>query len=156
LPRGQAYARSRAKVERVLSFLESEPFTTREIVGELLGLSAPKAHMFLVGMEGKHLVSGETVDIIGGRKTLWLIGKWRNSVVGDLRYLQHLLDVQLMHARSLNAGYTDWTRPTREASAKEGDVYPDAEVRDPKGLLVAVEVERHHGTTIPIPSSTAF
>ena len=132
--------RAREKKDIVLEFLESEPYTTRENIAELLGLKwANKAHEFLCRLEKYGFVYHQRVPVLGGRQTLWYSCD-RKLVVNQSR--EHVLGVQLMRIRAAAAGWTGWSRYAH-GPGQVGDAWPDATTRDPLGNLVWIELERH-------------
>lgn len=155
-------ARAAAKRREVLRFLRDEVWTVTETVASLLRVGYPAAHALLKAMQRDGLIVSEAVFIRAGRSARRVVlhgitaqglafawdldempearAPWEVSKTSPL-FVPHQIEVQRARVRAQALGWTGW-RPARALMRLGLPKLPDAEVMDPNGESVAVEVER--------------
>jgi hypothetical protein len=155
-------ARALEKRRLVLRFLRDEIWTSADIVGMLLGISYPAAHILLKVMDRDGLTTssemfvrskrGAQRAVLHGITAQGLAYAWDMSEVQEARhpwepsktnplFVPHNIETQRARLRATLKGWHTW-RPARALMGLGLPKLPDGEVVDPSGLKVAVEIER--------------
>ncbi len=155
-------ARALEKRRLVLRFLRDEIWTSADIVGMLLGISYPAAHILLKVMERDGLTTssemfvrskrGAQRAVLHGITAQGLAYAWDMTEVQESRhpwepsktnplFVPHNIETQRARLRATHKGWHTW-RPARALMGLGLPKLPDGEVVDPSGLKVAVEIER--------------
>lgn len=158
----QRTARALEKRRLVLRFLRDEIWTNAEIVGLLLGISYPAAHILLRVMDRDGLTTsselfvrskrGAQRAVLHGITAQGLAYAWDMSEVQESRhpwepskvnplFVPHNIETQRARLRAAHMGWHTW-RPARSLMGIGLPKLPDGEVVDPNGLKIAVEIER--------------
>ncbi len=158
----QRLARAQEKRRLVLRFLRDEIWTNAEIIGILLGISYPAAHILLKAMDRDGLTTssemfvrskrGAQRAVLHGITAQGLAYAWDMSEVQESRhpwepsktnplFVPHNVETQRARLRATHRGWHTW-RPARSLMGLGLPKLPDGEVIDPHGLKVAVEIER--------------
>ncbi|OGT14608.1 MAG: hypothetical protein A3F73_09310 [Gallionellales bacterium RIFCSPLOWO2_12_FULL_59_22] len=160
-------ARRNEKRARLLEFLRTETFTTREIAGEVLQLQRHATTKTLDMMLKEELIKAHAVEGVMWKTTVYGItvhGAATASEPGEdfvwfspgrlcASTLAHDLWIQKNRLRAEKAGWTNWSpeRALRRAIATEFQItngvspwlkVPDALAKNPSGEVIAIEVER--------------
>jgi len=149
------------KRDIILGFMRDETYTIGLVLMELLGFkNIQNVNSTLKKMEKDNLVKRASIDVTYGRPiTLWGITEtgihyafgldepfqprpsFSPSKVKPIT-LQHRIDLQLVHVRAINAGWTDWIPGHLMGKRVAGMKLPDAVAINPRGEKIAIELER--------------
>ena len=153
--------RVQAKRRAALRWLRDEIWSTPEILGQVMGLTARQGvYQTLSKMERDGFLA--SADILIFRKsTQRIVGITSHGLAHafdadeplqrrptfepskvKLTTLQHEVDIQKLRLQAEKAGWTSWMPGTRLGTSKGGINRPDATVLDSEQTVVAVEVER--------------
>jgi len=158
----QRHARRAERQQQVLRFLREEIWSSTELLGQVMGIKSPQGvHKALVSMEKDGLLSRMPVTICGRRAlSVWGITPHGQALAFDidagetpismyfepsrvaLVTMDHHLDVQRIRLQAERAGWTDWMPGSRLGRSTPKSKRPDAIVRDPSNVVVAIEIER--------------
>lgn len=161
LPPDARMARVASKRRAVLRWLRDEIWSTPEILGKIMGLTARQGvYQTLSKMERDGYVSSADVAIFK-KSTQRIVGITSHGLAFafdadeplqkrptfeaskvKLTTLQHEVDIQLLRVQAERAGWKNWTPGTRLGPSQNGANRPDAIVVDAQQKVVAVEVER--------------
>ena len=154
--------RAQQKRELVLRFLRDEIWTCTEVVGLLLGVTYPAAHllmkrlaagghtqfraMFVPGTRGakRVVLHGITAQGLafawGADEEIEARNPWEPSKTNAL-FVNHQIEAQLARLRAEQLGWSNW-QPARVLMKQGLMKIPDAQAVDAEGTRVAVEIER--------------
>lgn len=152
-------AATAAKRAAILRFLRDETWSVPDILGKVAGLSSRQGtHSTLKAMERDELVKSHSLPIAGRRALpVWgitphgLAFSWDEAEEMEdrprfepsritLARVPHQIDLQRARLQAEAAGWTDWKRGERLGFTPA--IRPDALATSPKGVRVAIEVER--------------
>jgi hypothetical protein len=166
LPPDVRSARVQEKRRIVLRWLRDEIWSTPEVLGKIMGLSARQGvYQTLAKMERDGYLASSDV-VIFKKSTQKIVGITAHGLACafdadeklekrptfeaskvKLSTLQHEIDIQRLRVEAESAGWKSWTPGARLGPSKVGANRPDAIVVDPQQRVVAVEVERTIKTT---------
>ncbi len=147
------------KRNAVLRFLRDETWTTADVLGSVMGVASRSTiHTTLKAMERDELIKHHSLPIAGRRDLpLWgitahgLAMSWDQDEAFEdrprfepsritLSRVPHQIDLQRARLAAEAAGWQDWVRGERLGFKVNNR--PDALASTPKGVRVAVEIER--------------
>lgn len=161
LPPDGRNARVQEKRRTVLRWLRDEIWSTPEVLGKIMGLTARQGvYQTLAKMERDGYLASSDIRIFK-KSTQRIVGITAHGLAFafdadeqlekrptfepskvKLSTLQHEVDIQLLRIQAERAGWKNWTPGTRLGPSQAGANRPDAIVLDPQRRIVAVEVER--------------
>jgi DNA-binding transcriptional ArsR family regulator len=153
--------RIQAKRRAALRWLRDEIWSTPEILGKVMGLSARQGvYQTLAKLERDGFVTSSDIPIFK-KSTQRIVGITSHGIAHafdtdeplqkrptfepskvKLTTLQHEVDIQKLRLEAEKAGWKGWTPGARLGTSKGGANRPDATVLDNDQKVVAVEVER--------------
>jgi hypothetical protein len=166
LPPEGRNARVQEKRRKVLRWLRDEIWSTPEVLGKIMGLTARQGvYQTLAKMERDGYLASADITIFK-KSTQRIVGITAHGLACafdadepfekrptfepskvKLSTLQHETDIQLLRVQAERAGWKNWTPGARLGASQAGSNRPDAIVVDPQMQVVAVEVERTIKTT---------
>ncbi len=166
LPPEGRNARVQEKRRTVLRWLRDEIWSTPEVLGKIMGLTARQGvYQTLAKMERDGYLASADITIFK-KSTQRIVGITAHGLACafdadepfekrptfepskvKLSTLQHETDIQLLRVQAERAGWKNWTPGARLGASQAGANRPDAIVVDPQMRVVAVEVERTIKTT---------
>lgn len=166
LPPAGRIARVQEKRRKVLRWLRDEIWSTPEVLGQIMGLTARQGvYQTLAKMERDGYLASADITIFK-KSTQRIVGITAHGLACafdadepfekrptfepskvKLSTLQHETDIQLLRVQAERGGWTNWTPGARLGASQAGANRPDAIVVDPQMRVVAVEVERTIKTT---------
>jgi len=157
-PKARAEATAQ-KRQAILHFLRDETWSTPDVLAQVASITSRQGiHTTLKAMERDDLVKYHSLPIAGRRDLpLWGITPHGLAFAWDeaeemedrprfepsrltLSRVPHQIDLQRARLTALAAGWTNWQRGERLGF--KVDCRPDALATSPKGVRVAIEVER--------------
>ena len=166
LPPEGRNARVQEKRRTVLRWLRDEIWSTPEVLGKIMGLTARQGvYQTLAKMERDGYLASADITIFK-KSTQRIVGITAHGLAFafdadepfekrptfepskvKLSTLQHESDIQLLRVQAERAGWKNWTPGARLVASQAGANRPDAIVLDLQMRVVAVEVERTIKTT---------
>ena len=166
LPPDGRNARVAYKRRMVLRWLRDEIWSTPEVLGKIMGLTARQGvYQTLAKMERDGYLASSDIKIFK-KSTQRIVGITAHGLAFafdvdekferrptfepskvKLSTLQHEVDIQLLRFHAERSGWKNWVPGTRLGPSQAGANRPDAIGLDSQQCLVAVEVERTIKTT---------
>lgn len=154
-------ARTLAKQESLLRWLRDETWSTPQVLGPVMGLTARQsAYKALAQMEKAGFLASCDLPIVG-KATQKVYGITAHGLAHAyepnepfvnrptfepskvrLTTFQHEIDIQLLRFRAEQSGWQSWVPGTRLGASQFAEKRPDAIATDPQQRIVAVEIER--------------
>lgn len=163
LPYPQRQARIAERRHQVLRFLRTEIWSTQEVLGQVMGIgSRQMQHKALTALEREDVIQRMPIEVFGKKvMTAWGITAHGQVMAVDVadseeqpvsayfepsRFspltAQHHVDIQRLRLRADGAEWRRWMPGSMLGSASRDRKRPDALVESPKGVRVALELER--------------
>lgn len=157
--------RQQQKLKCVLRFLRQHIWSSQNILQEVMRLQSRQAtHKTLLQLEHSGLIRSHKYSAIGGFLTIWGITAHGQAMAFDPnteelysvyfepsritdQNIRHQLDLQKLRVIAEANGWTEWIDGDRLGGLDKNAKRPDGIVKDPIGLLLAVECERTFKTT---------
>jgi len=148
---------------KVLAFLRSEIWSTKDVLGDVIGVPHRKSQWrVLKAMESDGTLISEDIVVFNKKvETVWGITSHGQTMAVDLedpddvasaQYFepgrfspmtaQHHLDIQMMRLRAEKTGWSEWLPGTAMGPSTASMKRPDAVAVAPCGERVALEIER--------------
>ncbi|CUT17791.1 MULTISPECIES: hypothetical protein [Candidatus Ichthyocystis] len=160
LPINQARIIHQQKIDKILSFIKDEPYTTISILQMLLKLKNTQSiKKIMIGLKSSSIVWEKTITISPAK----IISIWGITTHGEMLLLteqevltrittrrksrhikqyQHTLTLQKIRILAHHAGWTKWINKSQSAFIGEQTSRVDAICTSPAGCAFAIEYER--------------